>query len=248
MTDEVGKLQAVNTISLEHSASGDEIRDKIDALFVDAGQVGPKPSDEDLAERLATVDKRYAEKVPPGYKDASKPEGGEGDLLAWYEILAYAGKSDRPLVFVTSDTKEDWYERESGRIAGPRRELRVEMMEKTLHPYHQVSLNRFLELANEHLSANVETDTIQVVDKISEQRRAESKLLSQPRHPGSVARIDHALEVLQPGTSNYQNVVRAKEMLNGERAFDADSARQRYSSFGNFPSNASVSKKFKPGV
>jgi hypothetical protein len=210
---------------LEHSASDDEIREKIDALFVDEGQVGPKPSDEHLAERLATVNKRYEEEVPPGFKDASKKEGREGDLLVWYEILAYANKSDRPMLFVTSDTKEDWYERESGKTAGPRRELRIEMMKKTAHPYHQVSLNRFLELANKHLSANVKTDTIQVVDEISEQRRAESKLMSQLRHPGILARFDRALEVLKPGTADYRTVVRAREVVNGERPFDSESAK-----------------------
>jgi hypothetical protein len=75
VTDEIERLQSQNTISLEHSASDDEIREKIDALFIDEGQVGPKPSEQDLADRMATVDKRYDDKVPPGYKDASKHEG-----------------------------------------------------------------------------------------------------------------------------------------------------------------------------
>jgi hypothetical protein len=124
----------------------------------------------------------------------------------------------------TSDTKEDWYERVGGKTAGPRRELRVEMMQKTTNSYHQVSLNRFLELANEHLSANVETDTILVVDEINEQRRAESNLMSRLRHPTIVVGLDNALETLQPATANYQHVARAKEMLNGERPFDNVSA------------------------
>lgn len=224
ITEEIEKLKSSNTISLEHYASDDEIRTKIDALFIDEGQVGPKPNNEVLAERMSTVDKRYDDKVPPGYKDASKPEGREGDLLVWYEILAYADQSDRPLLFVTSDTKEDWYERVGGKTAGPRRELRVEMMKKSTKPYHQVSLNRFLELANEHLSANVEIDTILVVDEISERRRAESMLLSKLRHPSNVVAIDSALATLQPGTSSYQHLIRARQMLNGERSFDEDDA------------------------
>ncbi|MDI9980055.1 PIN-like domain-containing protein [Rhodococcus sp. IEGM 1307] len=225
VTDEIERLQSQNTISLEHSASDDEIREKIDALFIDEGQIGQKPSEEDIADRMATVDQRYEDKVPPGYKDASKREGREGDLLVWYEILAYAEKSDRPLLYVTSDTKEDWYERVGGKTAGPRRELRVEMMKKTENFYHQVSLNRFLELANEHLSANVETDTIQVVDEINEQRRAESNLLSELHHPMIVAELDNALATLRPATANYQHVFRVKEMLNGERPFDPVSAQ-----------------------
>ncbi|MGU9982021.1 PIN-like domain-containing protein [Phreatobacter sp. HK31-P] len=50
---------------------------------------------------------------PPGYKDASKPDGGIGDFLIWKTILSLGQKFKRNIAFVTYDRKPDWMVRET---------------------------------------------------------------------------------------------------------------------------------------
>ena len=105
--------------------------------------------------------------------DAAK-EGDErkaGDYLVWAQILDYSAKSDKPVLFVTKDQKEDWFERFAGEMTGPRIELVAEFGEHSQKGYHQVTLGRFLDLANEFLRAKVDKTTI---DRVS----AESELVS----------------------------------------------------------------------
>jgi hypothetical protein len=86
----------------------DHIRDKITQLF--EGMVGTKLDDKRLVSIYQEGPKRYEQKIPPGYKDVEK--GGTrqfGDLVIWNEILDYAKTSNKPVVLVTSDTKEDWW-------------------------------------------------------------------------------------------------------------------------------------------
>ncbi len=74
----------------------------------------------DVRERLAF---RYANKIPPGYKDGAKDDDGIGDLLIWLTILDIAAKRKRPLLFVTGDEKPDWQHVVEKRGLLPRFEL-----------------------------------------------------------------------------------------------------------------------------
>jgi hypothetical protein len=73
----------------------DEVRDKLTTLF--EGRVGPAFSDERLAEICAEGLARYAQAVPPGYRDADKPEDRRyGDLVIWNKFwIAQARPSGR---------------------------------------------------------------------------------------------------------------------------------------------------------
>lgn len=53
---------------------------------------------------------RYANQIPPGYKDAETKEGIKqyGDLIIWKEILRYAHQQKCDVIFVTNDAKPDW--------------------------------------------------------------------------------------------------------------------------------------------
>jgi hypothetical protein len=59
--------------------------------------------------------KRYKRNVPPGYRDKSKRGDGDpyGDLIIWLEIIEYAKKNKKDIVFVTDDKKNDWYDSSS---------------------------------------------------------------------------------------------------------------------------------------
>lgn len=56
--------------------------------------------------------------------ESDLPEGASGDYLVWYELLREGEAQKKPLILITSDTKEDWWNQPNGsRPLGPRREL-----------------------------------------------------------------------------------------------------------------------------
>lgn len=48
-------------------------------------------------------------KIPPGYKDQGKSQGGMGDFYIWKEILELAKDKSKDIIFVTNETKPDWF-------------------------------------------------------------------------------------------------------------------------------------------
>lgn len=88
---------------------------------------------------------RYANKIPPGYKDAENKSGIRqyGDLIIWKEILQYAHNNHCDIIFVSNDTKADWLATDDSKtdpkaecplpeeLGHPRRELLVEFEEET---------------------------------------------------------------------------------------------------------------------
>ena len=90
---------------------------------------------------------RYANLIPPGYKDSETKEGIHqyGDLIIWKEILRYAKNENRDIIWISNDTKSDWVIADetntnpkaekpaNDEIGKPRRELLVEFYEETGH-------------------------------------------------------------------------------------------------------------------
>ena len=70
-------------------------------------------------ENLITIAKeRYKNKIPPGYKDENKEDNTYGDFFLWEQILRHAEKENKSIILVTSEQKEDWWEKISGKNMG----------------------------------------------------------------------------------------------------------------------------------
>ncbi len=83
---------------------------------------------------------RYANEIPPGYKDAHKPEeflnrgvlykSKFGDLILYKQILKFSSdKKIKNVIFISEDSKKDWKEsvpHENNKYYGVRREIREE--------------------------------------------------------------------------------------------------------------------------
>lgn len=67
--------------------------------------------------------RRLMNRVPPGYKDSGKDDGGIGDIVIWNTILELGKDKKLPLVFVTGEEKPDWMLRSENEILCPRFEL-----------------------------------------------------------------------------------------------------------------------------
>lgn len=69
------------------------------------------------------MDRRSIHKIPPGFKDSTKADGGIGDLIIWHSILELGEKTNKDILFVTHDGKEDWWQKGNGQALYPRYEL-----------------------------------------------------------------------------------------------------------------------------
>ncbi len=122
---------------------------------------------------------RYANKVPPGYKDSGKEDNPYGDLIIWREMLKWGEANKRPMIFVTDDNKEDWWWRENGKTQGPRVELIQEywaVSEQRIHFYEPF---QFLERAQSFTSSSISSETLKEVDEVSRAKNRERRILLQ---------------------------------------------------------------------
>lgn len=101
---------------------------------------GKHPGDDNLAAAREVALKRIAARVPPGYMDDTKADGGIGDPLIWMELVRLAVLRQLPIIFVTSENKEDWWEKGANgkKRIGPRHELVTEMQKQAGVVYVQM--------------------------------------------------------------------------------------------------------------
>jgi hypothetical protein len=66
---------------------------------------------------------RFANQIPPGYKDSGKLDEGIGDYLIWQTILEIGKTQKKSVIFVTGEKKPDWWHNSSKRQLYPRYEL-----------------------------------------------------------------------------------------------------------------------------
>ena len=79
--------------------------------------------DEPQSEVEKLCSERYRRKVPPGYKDAAKPDAGIGDYAIWLTLLKLGRTHKKDLIFVTGEEKADWFVRSGKEGIYPRPEL-----------------------------------------------------------------------------------------------------------------------------
>lgn len=150
----------------------DVIWKKLTDLF--DGKVGEDFSSENLYKLYKEGEIRYAHQVPPGYMDLSqKKDQGEralyGDLIVWKQTIEKAKESNRDVIFVTDDKKNDWFEAKvKGKRSGPRKELLREFSKESdgqkILIYNQES---FLKYANDYLKADIKEESIKEVKDVS---------------------------------------------------------------------------------
>ena len=133
------------------------------------GRVG-QPYDDARLQSIRTQGKqRYAEKIPPGYKDEKKGDAeAYGDLIIWYQMIDHAEATKKPVIFVTDDTKEDWWWEQGGKTLGPRPELVHEFAKRTGCRLYAYRPDRFFELARGREAPRVKSSSIEEVKQVQE--------------------------------------------------------------------------------
>lgn len=150
----------------------DEILDFVEKYF--DGRTGEAFSPEELSSIATEGQKRYEQEIPPGYKDGNKDQSGDpyrkfGDLILWKQLIQKAKNENKPLIFITDDQKEDWWQEQSGRTIGPRPELREEFLKESGQNFWMYTVDRFIAESAKHRKTVISE---QVIAEIIEVREA----------------------------------------------------------------------------
>ena len=187
----------------------DDIRDKVTSLF--EGKVGQPFSQERLAEIYKMGEERYANQVPPGYKD--KEKRGElkrygnlilksmyGDLILWFQIIDKAKEAKTPIIFVTDDTKEDWWWIFQGKTIGPRPELVTEMEIEASVPFYMYTPKRFMLYAAGYVGIEIAEEVAEEVQDVTEGRSWKDEIVSTLDALGGEAHLSEIYEHIESTT------------------------------------------------
>jgi hypothetical protein len=151
-------------------SSNDVLTDDLVELF--NNKTGSGFSEDEKNEFFNEGRKRFASKIPPGYCDFEKPEPDRyGDLILWKEILWKAKQEKRPVIFITNDKKDDWWQKESGKTIGPRPELLKEAFQETGQKVWIYEYDKFFDYAVRHFNVEIKDSSVEKIkEKIQEEK------------------------------------------------------------------------------
>jgi PIN like domain len=172
LVDQIEKEKHVLENFLEH----DPVEKRLQTLF--GGKVGaPYPS---MHAIFSHAEQRLQLRIPPGFKDSAEKKDFHhyGDVVIWFQLLDFAKESRRDLVFVTSDTKADWWAQQDGKTLGVRPELVQEMYVVGGVHFHMYTPNRFMEYAKQFFGPREDVHALDQTAKelleVQEEKAAES--------------------------------------------------------------------------
>lgn len=135
----------------------DPIRETLDDLL--AEKVGEPYTLSQLDEIMDAAQVRYDYLMPPGYMDSGKGGARQyGDFILWRQLIERARVARRPVIFITDDSKEDWWQIVRERTHGPRLELVQEFWSEVGTRIHFYKTDTFMEKARYHLGERVVVD------------------------------------------------------------------------------------------
>lgn len=151
----------------------DNLRDALDTLLKD--KIGLPHSQKKLYVIYNLGKQRYEQKIPPGYEDKNK-EGAKkyGDLILWFQIIDKAKETNKPIILVTDDRKEDWWMRFKGKTIGPRPELVNEIFSETGVSFYLYQTDPFMENAQKFLEKQVKVNK-KAIDEVREIRERDER-------------------------------------------------------------------------
>jgi predicted nucleic-acid-binding protein len=125
------KISEISDLVKETWFQKDPVIESYRGLFVSSVLSGISIDDKTKPQILNEIKKRFTHKIPPGYKDSSKPDKGIGDYIIWETIKQVGATLGKDVVFVTGDEKSDWFYRSENKALSPRIELLNEFHDYT---------------------------------------------------------------------------------------------------------------------
>ena len=165
-------------------SSADDVRDRLDELL--DGHIGVAPATQAELDTLVDGgDERYQEKIPPGFADVDKDKNPKeatfihnhikyqrkfGDLIIWRQTIQHAKSSgSKCIIFVTADSKDDWWWREEGKTIGVHPELVSEIQrEADVDLFWMYSAEQFMEHAAEYTVVPVSSQSVEEIRHVGQ--------------------------------------------------------------------------------
>lgn len=168
-----GFLERLSASQSKHPSrkEAEQVFLQVSELVGDA--IGERPSDAQLEEMIKDGEKRFAALIPPGYRDSKTKEGQDkyGDYFIWKEALDRAKETEKPIVIITDDVKEDWWQEFRGEKIGPRPELVEEMKQYANQQFYLYTLSQFLDYAETFLNRKIDAAAIDEIKSDEKQLR-----------------------------------------------------------------------------
>lgn len=180
ISDAVAKARGnLDDVTKEHPKylEEDPVLERLLKLF--DGRVGSAPSQERHAELLSEGRRRHEAKFPPGYLDKKEGDRSFGDYLLWAQTIDYGRTEAVPVILVTSERDEDWWQIEAGKTLGPRQEMVEEFWRATGQPVFVYQTEHFFRLANELAGRKVSEEAVADIKSVGV-RRAHGRAGSSP--------------------------------------------------------------------
>lgn len=164
----------------------DDVLKAIEKYF----QIGREYDFKKIIEITKEGEHRYKHSIPPGYKDQKDKKGFQifGDLIIWKQIIEYASETQKSIVFICNDLKEDWCYLDDAtekRIKSPREELIKEIFNDANVDFWMYNLPQFLYKSNEYLfssgEAIIDDDKILKFSRLIQENKFSKKAKSRGR-------------------------------------------------------------------
>lgn len=176
VSDEIEKLKAQDP----RYDKNDTILKQLTQLY--NKKVGDDYSIEEYKEIFKDGEKRYEQKTPPGFADLKEkkdqgPRHLYGDLIIWKQIIDKSKATNKDIVFISEDQKEDWYEKDSNK---PRRDLIKEFRILTEGKRILIcSQELFLKSIDKYLGGDIGNDVITEVKDVAREEEERRKRLDE---------------------------------------------------------------------
>ncbi|MEQ6074012.1 MULTISPECIES: PIN-like domain-containing protein [Bacillus] len=173
------KLDEILKDELESLPDTEKIKDDLNNLLENI--IGD-PYDQTKIDKIEVDGKvRYEFDVPPGFRDKGNKKKESyrtygdfrykqiyGDLILWNQIIDKIRDSDnpKPVIFITEEKKEDWWEKdEQDNIKRPHPLLVQEFINKTKQKFFMYRTERFVKYAKEYLYTDITEEQVENVTK-----------------------------------------------------------------------------------
>lgn len=174
-------------------------------------------------EEISAIEKegelRYSEKIPPGWKDASKGDNRYGDLINWKEILRFAKESGKSIIYVSNDVKEDWVANVKGKKIGVLPQLLKEFYTTVGNSdqlFHVYTLDRFLAFINDHDKDVISEEAVQDIQVSIEKPQPPLGMFEYIQKMNQVFKTPEYIAKLQ----EFQDAYKKISKLNGSFLYD----------------------------
>lgn len=179
----------------------------VDVVIKELEEWSPPDStdgDEILLRLVKIFDGRTGAAEPSDYSRDSGQQSTAGDSqqeararhsadeLIWEQLLRWATGSARSVIFVTSDTQENWWNKDETRTLGPSIRKLQEFRQKVGKPCYFYKTDKFLEHVRDWLEQPISDETI---------REAQH---STPLGPSSGTKPSLPMKLFGPGSFDYE--------------------------------------------